>query len=84
MLLSDRFLGFYMVPDEGSWNYNFMGVKHTLSMKYALRLANPLPFYHEHHRPAHFLNFTGGAETGGSADGDGDAEGGGDRADLFS
>ena len=23
MLLSDRFLGFYMVPDENSWNYNF-------------------------------------------------------------
>lgn len=26
MLLSDRFLGFYMVPDTGSWNYNFMGL----------------------------------------------------------
>jgi len=25
MLLSDRFLGFYMVPSQGSWNYNFMG-----------------------------------------------------------
>lgn len=24
MLLSDRFMGFYMVPDVGSWNYNFM------------------------------------------------------------
>eukprot|EP00887_Chlorella_sp_A99_P006813 scaffold2.g6813.t1 len=23
MLLSDRFMGFYMVPDPGSWNYNF-------------------------------------------------------------
>lgn len=27
MLLSDRFLGFYMTPDVGSWNYNMMGVK---------------------------------------------------------
>ena len=25
MLLSDRFLGFFMVPNQGSWNYNFMG-----------------------------------------------------------
>ena len=24
MLLSDRFLGFFMVPGQGSWNYNFM------------------------------------------------------------
>ena len=25
MLLSDRFLGFFMVPAQGSSNYNFMG-----------------------------------------------------------
>lgn len=25
MLLSDRFLGYFMVPSQGSWNYNFMG-----------------------------------------------------------
>lgn len=31
----------------GSWNYNFMGVKHSASMKYGLRLANPKEFYHE-------------------------------------
>lgn len=26
MLLSDRFLGFFMVPTNGVWNYNFMGL----------------------------------------------------------
>ena len=26
MLLSDRFLGFFMVPAQGSWNFNFMGM----------------------------------------------------------
>ena len=57
MLLSDRFLGFYMVPDVGSWNYNFMGVKHSQTMKYGLRLENPKEFYHELHRPVHFLQF---------------------------
>ena len=25
MLLSDKFLGFFMTPAEGSWNYNFEG-----------------------------------------------------------
>jgi len=31
MLLSDRFLGYFMVPIQGSWNYNFMGEYYTLS-----------------------------------------------------
>jgi pre-mRNA-processing factor 8 len=74
MLLSDRFLGFFMVPAQGSWNYNFMGVRHDPSMKYELQLANPKEFYHEIHRPAHFLNFSS------LEDGDG---AGADRDDAF-
>ena len=58
MLLSDRFLGFYMVPDTGSWNYNFMGMKHSANMMYGLKLQNPREFYHEVHRPVHFLEFS--------------------------
>ncbi|CAN0414121.1 unnamed protein product [Ectocarpus sp. 12 AP-2014] len=58
MLLSDRFLGFFMVPEDDRWNYNFMGVSHSVGMKYALKLDNPKGFYHELHRPSHFLNFT--------------------------
>ncbi|PKU83360.1 hypothetical protein MA16_Dca023288 [Dendrobium catenatum] len=58
MLLSDRFLGFYMVPDNGPWNYNFMGVKHTASMKYGTKLGAPRDYYHEDHRPTHFLEFS--------------------------
>jgi len=57
MLLSDRFLGFYMIPDCG-WNYNFMGVKHSPGMKYAVTLGNPKPFYHSSHRASHFTNFS--------------------------
>lgn len=57
MLLSDRFLGYFMVPATGSWNYNFMGVRHDPNMRYELALSAPLPFYHMSHRPAHFLNF---------------------------
>jgi len=31
MLLSDRFLGFFMSPAQGSWNYNFMGQRLSIS-----------------------------------------------------
>lgn len=34
-----------------------MGVKHSPTMKYGLKLANPKEFYHEVHRPTHFLEF---------------------------
>lgn len=67
MLLSDRFLGFYMVPDNGPWNYNFMGVKHTASMKYGVKLGTPRDYYHEDHRPSHFLEFSN-LEEGGIAE----------------
>jgi len=59
LLLSDRFLGFYMVPDQGPWNYNFMGVKFSTAMKYGLKLENPKEFYNEAHRPVHFMNWSG-------------------------
>jgi pre-mRNA-processing factor 8 len=74
MLLSDRFLGFFMVPAQGSWNYNFMGTRYENSIKYELQLANPKEFYHEIHRPSHFLNF-GAAEDGDFVSAD--------REDLF-
>ena len=57
MLLSDRFLGFFMVPSQGSWNYNFMGVRHEAGMKYELSLANPKEFYHEVRRQIRRKNY---------------------------
>lgn len=71
MLLSDRFLGFFMVPDDEVWNYNFMGVKHSVGMEYGLRLGVPHDFYWEGHRPSHFLTFTAteeGMENAAEAD----------------
>jgi len=63
LLLSDRFHGFFMVPDQGiPWNYNFMGVKHSPSMKVEYMLGNPKEFYHPDHRPTHFLEFAGGED----------------------
>ena len=87
MLLSDRFLGFFMVPDTGSWNYSFSGVKHSADMKFGLKLGVPHEFYAEEHRPEHFSSFVGttvshgGGEGGGGGGGDGD---GADRDDFFS
>lgn len=67
MLLSEAYLGFFAVPDEGEWNYNFTGVRFTRSMRYGLRLDNPKEFYAEAHRPGHFLQFTTMEEDGGAA-----------------
>ena len=58
MLLSDRFKGFFLVPQGGlGWNYNFQGVKHSTGMDYQLKMDVPQPFYAECHRPQHFLSF---------------------------
>ncbi|KAI3919769.1 hypothetical protein MKX01_000210 [Papaver californicum] len=70
MLLSDRFLGFYMVPDSGSWNYNFQGVKHNTNLKYGIKLGTPREYYHEDHRPTHFLEFSNIEEGDNLAEGD--------------
>lgn len=35
----------------------FIGVRHDPNMKYGVQLGNPREFYHEVHRPAHFMNF---------------------------
>jgi pre-mRNA-processing factor 8 len=63
MLLSDKFKGFYLIPEDGVWNYNFMGVKHSIGMDYSLMLGNPIEFYNEKHRTAHFLSFAAMEDT---------------------
>jgi pre-mRNA-processing factor 8 len=57
LLLSEKFLGCFLVPDDDLWNYNFAGVKHSVGMDYSLKVGIPREFYHESHRPAHFLTF---------------------------
>ena len=74
MVLSDQLRGFFMVPTQGSWNYNFMGVRHDPAMKYEIHMANPKDFYHEVHRPTHFMKFAA-IEEGESV--------GADREDSF-
>ena len=52
-----------MTPQQGSWNYNFKGIQHSPTMQYDLQLANPKEFYHEIHRPSHFLQFSSMEDT---------------------
>jgi len=86
LLLSDRFHGFFMVPDTGVWNYNFMGVRHSVNMTYGLRVDIPNEFYHESHRPSHFLQFASmaaGAAKPTATTPSADIDSGADREDLF-
>ena len=59
LLLSPKYKGFFLVPENGRWNYSFMGsdfaglVKKNVHVK----LDTPLPFYSDQHRPLHFQNF---------------------------
>ena len=58
IILSDKFLGFFMVPSNGGvWNYNFNGINFSENMKFSLVVDNPKDFYHEMHRTQHFLDF---------------------------
>ncbi|POR39702.1 Pre-mRNA-splicing factor spp42 [Tolypocladium paradoxum] len=59
LLLSPRFKGFFLVPDDGKWNYSFMGSAFAGMEKKAVhvKLDTPLPFYSDHHRPVHFHSF---------------------------
>ncbi len=58
LILSDTYLGFFMVPEGGIWNYNFNGINFQQQMKYQVALDNPKDYYHELHRTAHFLDFS--------------------------
>ncbi|CAN6636566.1 pre-mRNA-splicing factor 8 [Trichomonascus vanleenenianus] len=57
LLLTSKYKGFFMVPDTDIWNYAFDGASFNANTKYDVKLDNPIPFYHELHRPIHFSSF---------------------------
>ncbi|KAK8927686.1 Pre-mRNA-processing-splicing factor 8 [Metarhizium anisopliae] len=59
LLLSPRFRGFFLVPDDRRWNYSFMGSAFAGMEKKPVhvKLDTPLPFYSDQHRPIHFHSF---------------------------
>ena len=56
LILSDKYMGFFLVPDNEIWNYNFIGVEPVNNMSFGLNLGIPKDFYNEIHRPSHFFN----------------------------
>lgn len=84
LILSNRFMGFFMVPDQDSWNYNFMGVKHSPTMSYGVTLGIPKEFYHESHRVTHFINFSELEAKMGAHDGAVDEVEAAERDDVMS
>ncbi|KAK9243644.1 NUC071 domain-containing protein [Lipomyces tetrasporus] len=57
LLLTDKLMGFFLVPETGFWNNAFVGAGWNPNARYDLKLDTPLPFYHEIHRPVHFTSF---------------------------
>ncbi|KAK3692020.1 NUC071 domain-containing protein [Podospora appendiculata] len=59
LLLSEKFRGFFLVPESGKWNYSFMGSAFGGLEKKPVhvKLDAPMPFYSDQHRPIHFSSF---------------------------
>lgn len=66
LLLSPRYRGFFLVPEDGKWNYNFMGSNFIGLEKKPVhvKLDTPISFYSDQHRPEHFHDFTEMEEIG--------------------
>ena len=74
LVLTDRFKGFFLVPEMDIWNYSFISNAWNEDIEFGLKLDDPLPFYHELHRPVHFDAFN-------TIEGDGDLEA--EQEDVF-
>jgi pre-mRNA-processing factor 8 len=59
LLLSDKIRGYFLVPENNSWNYSFTGSAFGGIEKKPVhvKIDTPLPFYSDQHRPLHFQNF---------------------------
>ncbi len=59
LLLSDKIRGYFLVPENNTWNYSFMGSAFGSIEKKPVhvKIDTPLPFYSDQHRPLHFQNF---------------------------
>jgi pre-mRNA-processing factor 8 len=59
LLLSDKIRGYFLVPEDESWNYSFMGAQFGNVEKRAVyvKIDTPRRFYDDRHRPIHFSSF---------------------------
>lgn len=61
LLLSDKIMGFFVVPEANVWNYSFLGASFSSEAEkkaYHVKIDTPLGYYADLHRPLHFQNFT--------------------------
>lgn len=57
LIITDKFNGLFLVPGNDLWNYSFISNSFREDMDFDVKIDDPLPFYHEMHRPIHFDNF---------------------------
>ena len=59
LLLSDKIRGMFLVPEDGRWNYSFMGASFGSVEKRvpSVKVDTPVGFYDAVHRVLHFQNF---------------------------
>lgn len=59
ILLSDKIMGYFLVPETGAWNYSFMGSAFGSVEKkpVPVKIDTPARFYDALHRPVHFQSF---------------------------
>lgn len=59
LLLSDKIRGYFLVPENESWNYSFMGAQFGSVEKRPVyvKIDTPRRFYDDRHRPIHFSSF---------------------------
>ena len=59
LLLSDKIRGYFLVPEQNTWNYSFMGASFSGVEKkpVPVKMDVPIGFYADVHRPLHFQNF---------------------------
>ncbi|ODV88975.1 hypothetical protein CANCADRAFT_65636 [Tortispora caseinolytica NRRL Y-17796] len=58
MFLTDRFIGYFLVPETDTWNCLFTGANWDPSALYEMKVDVPLAFYDPQHRPLHFSSFS--------------------------
>lgn len=57
LIITDKFKGMFAVPENDLWNYSFISNSFSNDLEFSLKIDDPLPYYHELHRPIHFDNF---------------------------
>ena len=68
LILTDTYMGLFLVPESQEWNYNFMSSAFTNSMNYSLKIDVPKVFYDMAHISPLIASYTGMASADDGAD----------------